>query len=94
MRGPTRSHSGQHYKWFGSGRQTIDNNAAKYPGGSLYSSVNELARFAISMMNSGKLAGTQKMHGQLLRICEAAILSAGEEKAFYGYGLLAMTTAA
>ena len=37
----------------------IDNNVGKYPGGSMFSSANELARFAVAMLNGGKIDGKQ-----------------------------------
>ena len=67
----------------------IDNNAAKYPGGSLYSNVNELSRFAIAMMNGGKVDGKQLMPASAVEALQKPqFYLPGEEKTFYGYGLL------
>lgn len=67
----------------------IDNNAAKYPGGSMYSSVNELSRFAIAMLNGGRLEGKQAMPAASVEILQKPqFYLPGDEKAFYGYGLL------
>jgi CubicO group peptidase (beta-lactamase class C family) len=67
----------------------IDNNAAKYPGGSMYSSVNELTRFAIAMLNTGKLDGKQVMAAPMVEALQKPqFYLPGDEKAFYGYGLL------
>lgn len=65
------------------------NNVAKYPGGSIYSSVNELARFAIAMMNGGKLEGRQALAPLVVEeLPKPQFYLPGEERAFYGYGLL------
>lgn len=67
----------------------IDNNAAKYPGGSMYSSANELARFAIAMLNGGRLEGKQQMAAAVVEALQKPqFYLPGDEKAFYGYGLL------
>jgi CubicO group peptidase (beta-lactamase class C family) len=67
----------------------IDNNAAKYPGGSMYSSANELARFAVAMLNSGKIDGKQILSPQVIEnLTKPQFYLPGEEGAFYGYGLL------
>lgn len=65
------------------------NNVAKYPGGSIYSSANELARFAIAMMNGGKLEGRQALAPLVVEeLPKPQFYLPGEERAFYGYGLL------
>ncbi len=67
----------------------IDNNAGKYPGGSMYSNINELSRFAIAMMNAGKIDGKQAMASSVVEeLQRPQFYLPGEEKAFYGYGLL------
>ena len=67
----------------------IDNNAAKYPGGSMYSSANELARFAVAMLNSGKVDGKQILSPFIVEnLLKPQFYLPGIEKAFYGYGLL------
>lgn len=67
----------------------IDNNVAKYPGGSLFSSANELSRFAIAMLNGGKIDGKQIVAPTVVEQLEKPqFYLPGEEKAFYGYGLL------
>jgi CubicO group peptidase (beta-lactamase class C family) len=67
----------------------ISNNVAKYPGGSIYSSVNELARFAVAMMNGGRLENRQAL-AQLVveELPKPQFYLPGEGRAFYGYGLL------
>jgi len=67
----------------------IDNNAAKYPGGSMFSSANELARFAIAMLNGGKIDGKQILAPSVVEnMQKPQFYLPGEERAFYGYGLL------
>lgn len=67
----------------------IDNNAAKYPGGSLFSNANELSRFAIAMLNGGKIDDKQILAPIVVEQLEKPqFYLPGEEKAFYGYGLL------
>jgi CubicO group peptidase (beta-lactamase class C family) len=67
----------------------IDNNAAKYPGGSMFSSANELARFAIAMLNGGRIDGKQILASSVVEnLQKPQFYLPGEEKAFYGYGLL------
>lgn len=67
----------------------IDNNVAKYPGGSLFSSASELSRFAIAMLNGGKIDGKQILAPTVVEQLEKPqFYLPGEEKAFYGYGLL------
>jgi CubicO group peptidase (beta-lactamase class C family) len=67
----------------------IANNVAKYPGGSIYSSVNELARFAIAMMNGGMLEGRRALAPLVVEeLPKPQFYLPGEERAFYGYGLL------
>lgn len=65
------------------------NNVAKYPGGSIYSSANELARFAVAMLNGGRLEGGQALHPLVVgELPKPQFYLPGEERAFYGYGLL------
>ena len=67
----------------------IFNNAAMYPGGSMYSSANELARFAVAMMNGGKVEGKQAIAPFIVEnLQKPQFYLPGENKAFYGYGLL------
>ncbi|HYP51513.1 MAG TPA: serine hydrolase domain-containing protein, partial [Pyrinomonadaceae bacterium] len=67
----------------------IFNNAAMYPGGSMYSSANELARFAIAMLNGGKVDGRQTLPVSVVEnLQKPQFYLPGEERAFYGYGLL------
>ncbi len=67
----------------------IDNNAAKYPGGSMYSSANELSRFAIAMLNGGRIDGNQVLSPFVIEnMQKPQFYLPGEEGAFYGYGLL------
>ena len=70
----------------------IDNNAAKYPGGSMFSSVNELSRWAIAMLGGGRLDGKQALPERVVEaLRKPQFYLPGEERAFYGYGLLGYT---
>lgn len=70
----------------------IDNNAAKYPGGSMFSSANELARFAMAIFNNGKMDGKQIVAPPVIEnLMKPQFYLPGEDKAFYGYGLLGFT---
>lgn len=67
----------------------IDNNVGKYPGGSMFSSANELARFAVAMLNAGKIDGKQAIPVSVVeQLQKPQFYLPGGEKAFYGYGLL------
>ena len=67
----------------------VFNNAAMYPGGSMYSNANELARFAIAMLGGGKIEGKQGLAPMVVEnLPKPQFPLAGDEKAFYGYGLL------
>jgi CubicO group peptidase (beta-lactamase class C family) len=67
----------------------IPNNVAKYPGGSLYSSVNELSRWAIALLNEGKIEGKQVLAPLVVKeLPKPQFLLPYEEKVFYGYGLI------
>lgn len=70
----------------------IDNNSAKYPGGSMFSSANELSRFAIAMLNNGKIDGKQVLPLAVVEnLQKPQFYLPAEEKVFYGYGLLGYT---
>jgi CubicO group peptidase (beta-lactamase class C family) len=67
----------------------VFNNAAMYPGGSMYSSANELARFAVALLNDGMLEGKRVLAPLVVSKLPAPQFPlAGDEGAFYGYGLL------
>lgn len=70
----------------------IDNNSAKYPGGSMFSSVNELSRWAIAMLNSGRIDGKQILPAAVVEnLQKPQFYLPGAVRAFYGYGLLGFT---
>lgn len=71
----------------------IANNAAKYPAGSMYSSANELGRFAMAMLGGGKLDGKQTLAPTVAeKLFAPQFYLPGEDKAFYGYGLVGFET--
>lgn len=64
-------------------------NAAVRPGGSMFSSVSDLARFAIAVMNEGRIDGKQVLPATIMKTLAAPHAPIpGEPQASYGYGLL------
>jgi CubicO group peptidase (beta-lactamase class C family) len=64
-------------------------NAAARPGGSMFSSVNDLARFTIALMNEGRVEGRQALPMTIMKTLAAPHAPQPDEpKASYGYGLL------
>lgn len=67
----------------------VFNNAAMYPGGSMYSSATELSRFAVALLNRGTFEGKPVLAPLVVAKLPAVQFPLpGEDKAFYGYGLL------
>ncbi len=67
----------------------VFNNAAMWPGGSLYSNVHDLARFVIALTSGGKLEDREKLSPlAAYKLPSPHISLPGESAAFYGYGLL------
>ena len=67
----------------------VFNNAAMYPGGSMYSSVNELSRFALAMLGGGKLDGKQVLAPMVVEnLLKLQFPFAGDDKAGYSYGMV------
>jgi CubicO group peptidase (beta-lactamase class C family) len=65
------------------------NNVAQWPAGSIYSSVNELSRFVIALLNGGRLEGRQVLAPDVpARLFGKYIAMPGGEEVYYGYGLL------
>ena len=65
------------------------NNVAQWPAGSIYSSVNELSRFVIAMLNGGRVEGKQLLLPDVVAKLPGKYISMpGEESVHYGYGLL------
>ncbi|HJQ71594.1 MAG TPA: serine hydrolase domain-containing protein [Blastocatellia bacterium] len=65
------------------------NNTAMWPAGSIFSSVSELSRFVIAMMNGGRIEGKQVLDPLVVSKLPAPhVLLPGETDAHYGYGLL------
>ncbi|MGB7922383.1 MAG: serine hydrolase domain-containing protein [Pyrinomonadaceae bacterium] len=64
-------------------------NAAVRPGGSMFSSVDDLARFAIAAMNGGRIDGKQVLPATIMTTLAAPHAPQPDEpKASYGYGLV------
>lgn len=69
------------------------NNVAMWPGGSIFSSANELARFVIAMLNDGKLDGKQALATRVITTLPARQITLPDASdAWYGYGLLSYPT--
>jgi len=67
----------------------VFNNAAMYPGGSMYSSANELSRFALAMLGGGKLDGKQVLSPMVVEnLFKLQFPFAGDDKAGYSYGMV------
>lgn len=67
----------------------IYNNVAMWPGGSIISNANELARFATAMLNDGKLDNKQVLSPLVIsKLPAKQFRLSGEEDVYYGYGLM------
>ncbi|HYP25606.1 MAG TPA: serine hydrolase [Blastocatellia bacterium] len=65
------------------------NNTAMWPAGSIFSNVLDLSRFAIALMNGGKLEGRQALPASVAAKLPARhALMPGDPDVSYGYGLL------
>jgi CubicO group peptidase (beta-lactamase class C family) len=64
------------------------NNAAIYPGGSVYSSVNELSRWAIALLNGGVLNGKQVLPASVTENLLRSQFTLPGGQAYYSYGML------
>jgi CubicO group peptidase (beta-lactamase class C family) len=67
----------------------LANDARLYPAGTMYSSVNEMARFAVAFLNEGILDGKRVLSPSIIAKMQKPIskqLSAADDTS-YGYGL-------
>ncbi|MBK9154875.1 MAG: serine hydrolase [Chloracidobacterium sp.] len=66
------------------------NNAAIYPGGSIYSSVNDISRWLIALLNGGILDGRRVLPDPVVRdlMKPQFYLPGSDPRAYYSYGLL------
>ena len=64
------------------------NNAAIYPGGSIFSSVNELSRWLIAMLNGGMVDGNQAVQRSVVDALLKRQFDLPGGDAYYSYGLL------
>jgi CubicO group peptidase (beta-lactamase class C family) len=62
-------------------------NAGVWPSGSMFTSANDLARFAIAFMNRGKLDGKQVLSESLIKAMGSPHAALPTGAAHYGYGL-------
>ena len=67
-------------------------NAAMWPAGSVFSSVQDLARFALALLDGGRLGAQQVFPDALLSTLAGDYVEVpGEPGVHYGYGLLSFT---
>lgn len=66
------------------------NNTVMWPGGSIYSNVVELARFATAMVDGGKIDGKQVIPASAVEAVETrrVEIPGSDRTAFYGFGLI------
>ena len=64
------------------------NNAAIYPGGSIFSSVNELSRWLLAMLNGGMIEGKQAVQRSVVEALFKRQFDLPGGDAYYSYGLL------
>jgi CubicO group peptidase (beta-lactamase class C family) len=63
--------------------------AGGWPAGSVFTSAEEFARFAIAFMNGGRIEGRQAISPAVIaKLSEPNVETYGEEEARYGYGLM------
>lgn len=71
----------------------IFNNVAMWPGGSVFSTVNDLSRFVAALLNGGKLEGTQALSPlAAARLPARQVTLPGSTDVWYGYGLMSFET--
>ncbi len=64
-------------------------NVAQWPAGSIFSSANDLSRWAIALMADGRLDGAQVLPASLFkRLSGEHVAMPGTPEVHYGYGLL------
>ncbi len=65
------------------------NNVAMWPAGSIYSTVNDLSRFVIALLNAGKVDGKQVLKADVAaKLFGKHAPMPGSSEVHYGYGLL------
>lgn len=65
------------------------NNNAMWPAGSMYSSVNDLARWVIAFLNEGRLDGVQILSSTIIKqLSSPHVVMPGGVNQFHGYGLM------
>lgn len=65
------------------------NNVAMWPAGSIYSSVNDLSRWVIALMNDGRIEGREAISPSLIKkLTGAHAPMPGDSDSHYGYGIM------
>ncbi len=67
-------------------------NVANWPAGSIFSSVEELARFTIAFMNEGRLEGREALKPAIIAKLTTPYVQIAGSPNSYGYGLTVGTT--
>lgn len=62
-------------------------NTANWPAGSVFSSVEELSRFVIALMNDGRVEGKQVLPSKLISLMLSPQVKTPDPQRSYGYGL-------
>lgn len=62
-------------------------NASNWPAGSAYSSIPEMSRFVIALMNGGRLEGKQALPAQVVALMLQPRAKTADPGSTYGYGL-------
>jgi CubicO group peptidase (beta-lactamase class C family) len=65
----------------------VANNAASWPAGSMYSSVEELSRWIIALMNDGKIDGQQVLSPKVIARLSTPQVDIPKSERKYGYGI-------
>jgi CubicO group peptidase (beta-lactamase class C family) len=65
----------------------LANDARLWPAGTLYSSANEMARFALALMNDGTVDGRQVLPAGVARLMSRPVADVPSTLQRYGYGL-------
>jgi CubicO group peptidase (beta-lactamase class C family) len=75
-----------HYPTGGIIRPAPD-NSANWPAGSVYTSVDEFARFVVALLNDGRVDGAQALPAKLIALLTTPHVRTPDPEHAYGYGL-------
>ncbi|MFO0807125.1 MAG: serine hydrolase domain-containing protein [Gemmataceae bacterium] len=63
-------------------------NAGSWPAGSIFSSINDLTRWAMAFLHDGNLDGRQAVPATVLKVIATPHVAVPTRKGHYGYGLV------